>query len=258
MKRFGIFFLALSSLLLSAQLPAADEIKLNTGVLNIQPVFHSALVITYNQLTIYIDPYGGAKAFEGLPKPNLILITDIHQDHCDLTTLHHINYPKAELVVPMAVAKKLEEPDSLSHRINQVRHILSNGDETKLFGVTITAVPMYNLPEEPNSKHVKGRGNGYILEIAGKRIYISGDTEDIPEMRNLKNIDIAFVCMNLPYTMDIHQAADAVLAFKPKVVYPFHYRGKDGFSDIEVFKKIVNDNNPEIEVRTRNWYPEYN
>lgn len=103
----------------------------------------------------------------------------------------------------------------------------------------IQAIPMYNLPESPESRHIKGRGNGYILTIDNTRIYISGDTEDIPEMRALKNIDIAFICMNLPYTMDIHQAASAVLEFKPKIVYPYHYRGRPDMSDTAAFKQII-------------------
>ncbi|MEM1138130.1 MAG: MBL fold metallo-hydrolase, partial [Bacteroidota bacterium] len=111
--------------------------------------------------------------------------------------------------------------------------------------------------ETPESRHPKGRGNGYLLNIDGKRIYISGYTKDITEMRSLTGIDIAFVCMNLPYTMDIEQAASAVLDFKPKIVYPFHYRGGGGkFSDTEQFKQLVNKKNGDIEVRLLNWYAE--
>ena len=103
--------------------------------------------------------------------------------------------------------------------------------------------------------HTKGRGNGYVLGIGGKNIYIAGDTQGIPEMRSLKNVDIAFVCMNLPYTMNITEAADAVLAFSPKIVYPYHYRGQGGFSDVNAFKDLVAAGNKKIEVRLRNWYP---
>lgn len=110
---------------------------------------------------------------------------------------------------------------------------------------------MYNLPESPTAYHTKGRGNGYVLKIGGENIYISGDTSDIPEMRSLKNIDIAFVCMNLPYTMNVKTASQGVLAFKPKVVYPYHYRGQD----INEFKKLVNAGDKNIDVRIRNWYP---
>ena len=113
---------------------------------------------------------------------------------------------------------------------------------------------MYNLREEALQFHEKGRGNGYVLNINDERIYISGDTEDIPEMRNLKNIDKAFVCMNLPWTMTVKSAADAVLEFKPKAVYPYHYRGKEGKSDVNLFKKIVNDGNNSIDVLLLDWY----
>lgn len=107
---------------------------------------------------------------------------------------------------------------------------------------------MYNLREEALEFHPKGRGNGYIVELGGQRIYISGDTEDIPEMRQLTDIDIAFVCMNLPYTMTVESAASVVLDFKPKKVYPYHYKGTEGFSDVEKFKSMVTERNKDIEV----------
>jgi len=133
--------------------------------------------------------------------------------------------------------------------------ILKNGDQQVVSGISIQAIPMYNLPESATAMHTKGRGNGYVLSLGGKNIYISGDTQGIPEMRSLKNIDIAFVCMNLPYTMDVKEAADAVLAFKPKIVYPYHYRGQNGLSDVNAFKSLVEAGDKNIEVRLRNWYP---
>jgi L-ascorbate metabolism protein UlaG (beta-lactamase superfamily) len=154
------------------------------------------------------------------------------------------------LVVPQVVADKLTAADK-EHLV-----VLKNGGETRQSGISIRAIPMYNLPESATAMHTKGRGNGYVLGIGGKLIYLSGDTQGIPEMRALKNIDVAFVCMNLPYTMDVKEAADAVLDFKPKIVYPYHYRGKDGLSDINAFKKLVEAGNGHIEVRLRNWYPE--
>ena len=127
--------------------------------------------------------------------------------------------------------------------------ILKNGETKEIHGVKITAVPMYNLTTERLKFHDEGRGNGYVVEMGGKRIYLSGDTEDIPEMRSLKNIDIAFVCMNLPYTMTETQAASAVREFHPKMVYPYHYRG----SDLEKFKTLVGTD-VGVEVRIRDWY----
>jgi L-ascorbate metabolism protein UlaG (beta-lactamase superfamily) len=163
-------------------------------------------------------------------------------------TLDALETSKAKLVVPKAVAEKLSE------KYKDKLIILNNEDATTQLGFNITAIPMYNLPEDAESRHTNGRGNGYVLDIGGKRFYICGDTEDIPEMRNLDNIDIAFVCMNLPYTMDINQAADAVLAFKPKIVYPYHYRGQGGLADVEAFKKLVNDGDKKIDVRLRKCY----
>src|SRR5690606_24115954 len=105
-----------------------------------------------------------------------------------------------------------------------------------------------------DSRHPKGRGNGYVLQMGNKKIYLAGDTEDIEEMRSLKDIDVAFIPMNLPFTMDEKQAANGVLAFKPKIVYPYHYRGQNGLSNVDEFKKLVNAGNKNIEVRLRNWY----
>jgi L-ascorbate metabolism protein UlaG (beta-lactamase superfamily) len=179
------------------------------------------------------------------------LITDIHGDHLNQATLEALDLSKATLVVPQAVANEM--PENLKSNLV----IIGNGEKKKVKGVEIEAIPMYNLPEDAESRHTKGRGNGYVLNLGGKRVYISGDTEDIPEMRALKNIDVAFVCMNLPYTMDIDQAASAVTEFSPEIVYPFHYRGQGGLNDVEGFKKMVNEKNDKIEVRLKNWYPEY-
>ncbi|MFT5941706.1 MAG: L-ascorbate metabolism protein UlaG (beta-lactamase superfamily), partial [Sediminicola sp.] len=133
--------------------------------------------------------------------------------------------------------------------------ILNNGDSKERYGITVEAIPMYNLRKEALQMHTKGRGNGYVLNMGGKRIYFSGDTEDIPEMRALENIDIAFVCMNLPYTMTEESAADAILEFKPTQVYPYHYRGNPNVSDVSKFKALVEKGNSEIKVIQLDWYP---
>lgn len=237
--------LSLAFLHTKAQRLAPDQEKIGNKFLTIQPITHATLVLTYNKKTIYVDPTGGADAFKGLAEPDIILITDIHGDHFDPATLTAVNISKTLIVAPKAVA------DKLPATLKQKNIVLANDASVKKFGITIKAVPMYNLPEAADAPHTKGRGNGYVLTMGGKNIYLSGDTEDIPEMRSLKNIDIAFVCMNLPYTMDVNQAAAGVLAFKPKVVYPYHYRGQD----VNVFKSLVNAGNPAIEVRLRNWYP---
>ncbi len=243
MKQFYFIFLALSTFTL--QINAQDILKTNSGNITIQPIVHGTLVLTFNNKTIYIDPYGGAEGFDGIEKPDIILITDIHGDHLNINTLDGIDTKKAQFIVPQAVADKMPE------KYKKQLTILNNGQSIHRLGFYISAIPMYNLPENEDSRHTKGRGNGYIINIGGKNIYISGDTEDIPEMRVLQDIDVAFICMNLPYTMDIYQASSAVLEFKPKIVYPFHYRG----ADVEEFKKIVNDGDSNIEVRLREWYP---
>ncbi|MFY0687277.1 MAG: MBL fold metallo-hydrolase [Cyclobacteriaceae bacterium] len=230
-----------------AQRATPDVIPSELGEITIQPILHGTLVLTVNDQTIYVDPYGGKEAFEEQKSPDLVLITDIHGDHHNQKTLDALDLSSTKFIAPAAVIEKL--PSDYNSET------LSNGEETTWKDIKIEALPMYNLPEDEESRHPKGRGNGYVLNIGGKRIYLSGDTEDITEMRALKSIDIAFVCMNLPYTMDVNQAANAVSAFKPIIVYPYHYRGQGGLSDIDRFKSLVNDSAPNVEVRLRNWYP---
>lgn len=160
-----------------------------------------------------------------------------------------MNTTEATLIVPQAVM------DQLPEKLKSQAQVLGNGQQVTINGLGIEAIPMYNLPEDETSRHTKGRGNGYLLTIGGKTVYLSGDTEDIPEMRALRAIDVAFVCMNLPYTMDINQAADAVLDFKPNIVYPYHYRGTGGLADVDRFKELVNNGNTTIQVKLKDWYP---
>lgn len=249
LKTISLIILLLLNHLIWSQKTTVDSVKTNNGYILIQPISHASLVVTFNNKTILIDPSGKEKIYTNLKSPDIILITDIHGDHLNLKTLNAIDTSNTVFIVPEAVANKLQKKYS-----SQVT-ILKNRQGIHRFNMFIKAIPMYNLPEDANSKHPKGRGNGYLLTIDNKRIYISGDTEDILEMRILRNIDIAFICMNLPYTMDINQAANAVLDFQPKIVYPYHYRGKNGYSDIAKFKKLVNTKNKNIEIRIHNWYP---
>jgi len=242
-----LFVLALAQT--EAQRAAPDVVSTKMGSLSIQPIVHATLVLSLPTITIYADPTGGAANYTGIRAPDIILITDIHGDHFDPKTIAAVRTPNTILVVPRVVADKL--PDSLKARLV----VLANGAHTTQSGITIDAIPMYNLPESPTAMHTKGRGNGYVLGIGGKNIYLSGDTQGIPEMRALKDIDIAFVCMNLPYTMNVDEAADAVLAFKPHIVYPYHYRGQGGFSDVNAFRTKVEAGDKNIDVRLRNWYP---
>ncbi|WKD84761.1 hypothetical protein KCTC32516_00095 [Polaribacter huanghezhanensis] len=215
----------------------------------ITPIEHATAVLTYKDVTIFIDPTGNAAAFANFSAPNYVFITDIHGDHLNVKTLESLDLSKTTIVAPKAVTDKL--PEGIAKEI-----IIINNGEEKTFGVLkAEAIPMYNLRKEALKFHTKGRGNGYVFTIDNQRIYFSGDTEDIPEMRALKNIDKAFVCMNLPYTMTVESAADAVLEFKPKEVFPYHYRGTGGLSDVAKFKSLVNLGNPNIKVVQLNWYP---
>jgi len=234
---------ALSQMLPAAESLTGDHVATKDGDIVIHPINHSTLALGWKNLTIYVDPVGGAKRFADLPRPDLILLTDIHGDHLNADTLKAVAGEKTALVAPAAVAEQL--PADLRQRTT----VLSNGETKSLLGITIEAVPMYNTTPDRAKYHAKGRGNGYVLTLGDKRVYLSGDTEDIPEMRALNNIDIAFLCMNLPYTMTVEQAASAVREFRPKIVYPYHCRG----SDLEKFKQLVGDE-VGVEVRLRDWY----
>jgi L-ascorbate metabolism protein UlaG (beta-lactamase superfamily) len=205
----------------------------------ITPLYHASTLIEAGGKTIYLDPAKPTK-FAGLPKADLILITDIHGDHMDPASVAEIRKPGTDIMAPPAVVATVTAAKPIA-----------NHETKKWEGWTIEAIPAYNITRGPGPGklfHDKGRGNGYVLTYGGVRFYFSGDTEGIPEMRALKNIDVAFVCMNLPYTMPPEEAAEAVKAFHPKVVIPYHYRG----SDLAVFKKGLEGTG--IEVRLLDWY----
>jgi L-ascorbate metabolism protein UlaG (beta-lactamase superfamily) len=216
----------------------------------ITPISHATMVIEMAGQIVYVDPVGGADAFVDQPKPNIILVTDIHGDHFEPETLSTLSQENVVVIAPQAVADKL--PENTPGTV----HIMNNGDTHEQNRINIQAVPMYNMPESEDAFHVKGRGNGYILEANDERIYIAGDTGGTPEMKALQNIDVAFIPMNMPYTMTVQEAADAVVAFKPKVVHPYHYRGEDGLADVNTFKELVNAGDPNITVEFLEFYPE--
>ncbi|HEY4503183.1 MAG TPA: MBL fold metallo-hydrolase [Candidatus Paceibacterota bacterium] len=226
-----------------------NQIEENVSQVSVVPISHASMVLNWDGMTVYTDPVGEAKVFEGLAIPDLILLTDIHGDHLDVEALKTVTKAQTIIVAPQAVADEI--PEELKPQVL----VMNNGEVLDHAGFKIEAIPMYNLPESPTSYHLKGRGNGYVVERGDKRVYISGDTAGIPEMRNLIGIDLAFVAMNLPYTMGVEEAADAVLAFKPGAVYPYHYRTPEGFSDVAKFKQIVNAGNKEVEVIQLEWYP---
>ncbi len=233
---------------------SGDRVATGNGVLVIHPVHHATFLMQWNGKTIYVDPVGGVKPFAGLPQPDLVLVTHVHFDHFDPATLAAI-VPAGGLptiVAPATVAEKI--PEALRSRARV--KVLANGDKTEAAGIAIEAVPAYNTTPGKEKFHPKGRDNGYVLTMGGKRVYIAGDTEDTAEMRALKGIDIAFLPMNLPYTMGVAKAADAIREFKPKIVYPYHYRSGDGTkADLEKLKSLVGDRSG-IEIRSRDWYPE--
>ena len=223
--------------------------KPQSNKLQIEPISHATMVLTHEKNDIYIDPTGGKEAFDEFSSPEIVLITDVHGDHLNIETLKQLNLNEATIVAPEAVADKFPENLKYGKLI-----VMNNGDTKNVKGYDIEAIAMYNFGEKAEKYHSKGRGNGYVLNIDDERVYISGDTEDIPEMRNLKDIDIAFICMNLPYTMTVEQAVSATLEFKPEKVYPFHYRGKDGLSDVDRFKTLVNQGDESITVVQLDWY----
>ncbi len=223
------------------------------GDIVIHPMYHATFAMSWNGKVIYVDPAGApgagpsssaAAAFKGMPPPDLILVTDILGDHFNAPALTELSSGKAKIVAPQAVIDQMPEP--LKGKTTAV----ANGQTITIDGIRIEGMPMYNLTPDRLKFHEKGRGNGYLVTLGGKRVYIAGDTEVQPEMQALKNIDVAFIPMNLPYTMTPEQAAEGVLAFKPSIVYPYHY----GQSDVAAFARLVGVNK-DIEVRQRNWYP---
>jgi L-ascorbate metabolism protein UlaG (beta-lactamase superfamily) len=226
-----------------------DTIPTAAGPVALHVIHHAALTLTWNGLTILVDPaplQGGAAPadpaaeFKALPAPSIILLTHDHPDHFNAQVLEAVT-GGAAIFAPKEVA------DQMPADLKTKTRVMANGDKTTIAGVSIEVFPMYNTTPDRLKCHPKGDGNGYILTIGGKRIYIAGDTEETPEMRALTNIDVAFLPMNLPFTMDIRHAAQAGKDFKPKVVYPYHYRG----SDVEAFETLVGD---AADVRLLKWY----
>ena len=231
MNRLSVVLL-LCALLIPAVAGAAE-------VFTYTPIKHATFVLQSGPATIYVDPVGVAEDFAGFPPPDLILITHIHKDHLDPQLVASLKKAQTQVIGPATVIEQLGSGT-----------VMNNGDITTAVGMTIRAIPAYNTTAERLNFHPKGRDNGYLLSKSGVRLYISGDTEDIAEMRNLRNVDIAFLCMNLPYTMTIEQAASAVNEFKPGLLIPYHYRGKEAMSDLDALEKLV----PGIKVSKLKWY----
>jgi len=223
----------------------SDQISTSLGPLTIHPVHHASLVLTVGDTVIYSDPVGEQSRFEGLRPPTLILVTHEHGDHFSNETLRGLP-GDAPLVVNPGVY------EALSPGLRSRTTRLANGDSAVVTGIPVTALPAFNTTPDRLKYHPRGLYNGYLLSIGNARVYIAGDTEDTPEMRALSDISLAFLPMNMPYTMTIEQAASAVEAFRPVVVYPIHYKG----SDLPAFKTLVDAGKSGTEVRIRDWYPE--
>jgi L-ascorbate metabolism protein UlaG (beta-lactamase superfamily) len=223
----------------------AQTFSTSAGPLKITPIYHATARIEAGGKVIYIDPCKPTN-FAGMPQADLILITHEHGDHVDMdgSSIKTLSKDGTVVIATATVGKFIPQAS-----------VMANGENKKWDKFTIEAVPAYNLMRGPAAGkffHPQGQGNGYVISYGGKRIYFSGDTESIPEMRALKNIDAAFICMNLPYTMTPEEAAEAVKAFKPKVVIPYHYRANPP-TDVSAFQKALQGTG--IEVRLLEWYP---
>ena len=215
-----------------------DKIKTSAGDLIITFVGHGTIMMSFGERIIHVDPVTQMADYAKMPKADLILITHEHPDHFDLNAINLIKTAKTKIVTTETVARQISDAN-----------IMKYGDVRTIEGLRIEAVPAYNLVNmrsPGNPFHPRGIGNGYIITFGNKRLYIAGDTENTPEMKNLKDIDVAFLPMNLPYTMTPEMVADAAKALRPKILYPYHY----GKTDTAKLTALLKDT-PGIEVRIR-------
>jgi len=236
--RSAVVLLFLAALAAAGAHPVV-EFPTKAGPMKLTAIRHASFMLEAGGKVVHVDPWSQGD-YAGLPKADMLLITDSHGDHFDLKAIEQVRRPDTIVIAPPAVAEKL--PGA---------RVLRNGESTDAAGFHVEAVPMYNLkrgPAEGQVYHAKGRGNGYVVAWGGFRLYISGDTEATPEMKAMKNIDAALLCMNLPYTMPPEEAAEGAKAFRPKVAIPYHYRG----SDLAVFEKALAGSG--IEAKILDWY----
>lgn len=204
---------------LAAESFEKDVVKTREGNLEITFIGHASLMLKFSGMIIHVDPYGKLADYSKLPKADLVFLTHEHPDHLDPAALQQITTPKTVLVLTQRCAEKL--PGGV---------VMKNGETRVVEGIRVEAVPAYNIQHKRDNGepyHPRGAGNGYLLTFGDKRVYIAGDTENIPEMRELKQIDIAFLPMNLPYTMTPEMTAEAARSFLPKILYPYHYGETD-------------------------------
>jgi len=218
-----------------------DHIATSEGDVLVHPLYHASFLLQWNGLTIYSDPDSPAD-YTGLSGADMILISHGHGDHFDETAIARVLQTNTVILAPSAVHA------TMNPTVRARATIMSNGDIQQVHGITIRAVPAYN------ANHPVGAGNGYLMDIGDTTFYISGDTGPTAEMRALQDVDVAFLCMNIPFTMTVDQAASAVRDFQPDVLYPYHYRNSDGtFADLERLKSLLGDDIG-TEVRVRDWY----
>jgi len=233
-----LFFMGIASSANAQAKFETDIITTSAGDLKITFIGHGTLIFTFNGKVIHIDPYGKLADYSILPKADIILITHEHSDHFDLAVIKMLRTNKTELVFTETCAQKISGG-----------MVMKNGEVQTIQGIKIEAVPAYNIVHKSdNGKpfHPQGVGNGYILTFGDKRVYVAGDTENIPEMKTIQGVDVAFLPMNLPYTMTPEMVADAAKVFKPKILYPYHYGDTDTSQLLEILKNVR-----EIEVRIR-------
>jgi L-ascorbate metabolism protein UlaG (beta-lactamase superfamily) len=233
----GLLLAAVSTAPAQQQLET-DTLPTSAGDLTITFVGHGSLMFAFNGKIIHVDPYSKLADYAKLPKADLILITHEHQDHLDPTAMQAVRTTNTIVLLTPSCAQQL--PGGV---------LVTNGEVRTEVELRIEAVPAYNMIHRRGDGtpfHPKGGGNGYILTFGDRRVYVAGDTENTPEMKALKDIDVAFLPMNLPYTMTPEMVADAAKAFRPKILYPYHYGDTDTSKLTDLLK-----NTPGIEVRVR-------
>ena len=222
----------------AAEGPPTDRIATSAGPLDLTFLGHGTLMLTFKDTVLHVDPYGKVADYAALPRADLVLLTHDHADHLDQAALALVRTPATDIVLPPVCADRV-----------QGGLILKNGETRTVRGITVTAVPAYNLVHRRDNGqpfHPRGAGNGYLLDFGDTRLYVAGDTENTPEMAALKDVDIAFLPMNLPYTMTPEMVADAARSFRPRILYPYHY----GDTDPQRLVELLRDR-PDIEVRIR-------
>ncbi len=230
---FSLFALSTAA----GQIFERDVIKTSAGDLDIFFIGHGSLMMQFAGKTIYIDPYGKLADYSKMPKADLLLITHEHQDHLDPTAIGQVRKQGTIVVTTATGAEKLG-----------FGTVMKNGDVRVESGIRIEAVPAYNLVHKRDNGqpfHLKGQGNGYVLTFSATRVYSAGDTENTPEMKALRDIDIAFLPMNLPYTMTPDMVADAAKAFRPRILYPYHY----GDTDTSIIVSLLKNEGIEVRIR---------